>query len=363
METEPKPALPETMRECVRRFAAGLTHPEHDAECSSAPAQVYAWIKEYDPELYARIREAIRAGAWRVASCVWVDASGPVGGGESLVRQLVYGQDFFLEEFGQETSEAVLTSGPAGVASWPQILRRAGFASLRLSPGQPGLPPVFLWEGIDGTRLLTRAMPPPEGKGAGDLPVWAGELCAKGAGDSCGAQARHKKGNRKSEFLLREAEFFDAVTGRPHYQVRAGVVEEHRAAYDIAARHAATAAGYLERAWKLVLLNQSRPLAGWHLDSTSDYAAIFQLAHAVAEPARHALAGRIDTGAAARPFAVFNPGPFPRSEVISLPDASPLHMTVPGVRLRGGGRRCAASRVLLRAATGGDRTQARGRHR
>ena len=111
-----------------------------------------------------------------------------------------------------------------------------------------GLPKVRLEKAPISSRRQRRS--------ANDLPVWAGELYLELHRGTYTTQARNKKGNRKSEVLLREAELFDVLAGRAAYAVRPGVVEDHRAPYDVIARHATTAAGYLDRAWKLLLLNQ-----------------------------------------------------------------------------------------------------------
>jgi len=47
---------------------------------------------------------------------------------------------------------------------------------------------------------------------AKDLPVWVGELYLELHRGTYTTQARNKRGNRKSELLLRDAEFLDAVT-------------------------------------------------------------------------------------------------------------------------------------------------------
>jgi len=170
---------------------------------------------------------------------------------------------------------------------------------------------------------------------ARDLPVWVGELYLELHRGTYTTQARNKKGNRKSEVLLREAEFFDVLAGRAAYQIHPGIVEDHRAQYDVIARHSTSASGYLDRAWKLLLLDQfhdiipGTSIARVYQDCVCDYAAIFQLAHGVIEPARHAVIERINTGQAVSPVIVFNTASFPRNEVVSLPDGTPIHIDVP----------------------------------
>ena len=86
-----------------------------------------------------------------------------------------------------------------------------------------------------------------------------------------------------------------------------------------------TPAAYLDRAWKLVLLNQSHV----HEHSARDYAKIAILGKAVSEAARADLAAKIDTTGFTTPFIVFNTCSFQREEVISLPEGPPLHVQVP----------------------------------
>ena len=170
---------------------------------------------------------------------------------------------------------------------------------------------------------------------AKDLPVWVGELYLELHRGTYTTQARTKKGNRKSEFLLRDAELFDVIAGRASYKVAPNVAESLRAPYDVIARNAVTPAGYLDRAWKLLLLNQfhdiipGSSIARVYKESAADYATIAELARAITDPALQALAARINTSAATRPVIAFNTSGFPRNEVVSLPDGTPVYVEAP----------------------------------
>jgi alpha-mannosidase len=405
--------LRETIRKCARTFATQLAymreHPEFVFCCSQA--QHYAWMKSYYPEIFNEIREAVQRGQWEPVGSMWVETDCNIPSGESIVRQILHGKNFFLDEFGIETRDCWLPDVFGYSGAMPQILRQAGidsFLTQKISWNQFNDFPhhTFLWEGIDGSRVFSHFPPadtyngtfePKElayaarnfkehdrasrslylyghGDGGGgptlgmlaaaarlgdfeglpkvtlekaadfiakakadaiDLPVWVGELYLELHRGTYTTQARNKKGNRKSEVLLREAEFFDVLAGRTAYEVKPGVVEDHRACYDVISRRVATPPAYLERAWKLLLLNQfhdiipGSSIGRVYQDCVSDYAAIFQLARAVIEPARHVVAGRIDTSGAARPVIAFNTAPFPRNEVVSLCDGTPIHIEVP----------------------------------
>ena len=156
----------ETRRKCARSFSTVLRlmerYPDFHFACSQA-AQ-YAWIKADHPELYARIREAVAAGRWEPVGSMWVEADCNLAGGESLVRQLLLGKRFYLEEFGVETHDAWLPDVFGYAANLPQLFRKAGidfFLTQKLSWNQFNRMPhtTFLWQGIDGTRVLTHFPP------------------------------------------------------------------------------------------------------------------------------------------------------------------------------------------------------------
>jgi len=405
--------LRETIRKCARTFSTQLAymkdHPEYVFACSQA--QQYAWMKEYYPHIFEGIREAVKRGQWEPVGSMWVETDCNIPSGESIVRQIMHGKNFFIDEFGYETRDCWLPDVFGYSASMPQVLLKAGidsFITQKISWNQINKFPhhTFLWEGIDGTQVFSHFPPadtyngnfaPKElafhvsnfkehdratralylfghGDGGGgptiemlaaaarlrdfegmpkvqlesvsdflakakgdaeDLPVWVGELYLELHRGTFTTQARSKKGNRKSEVLLRDAELFDVLAGRASYEVSPSVAEDHRAPYDVIGRYATTPGGYLDRAWKLLLLNQfhdiipGSSIARVYKEGAADYAAIAQLAEAVTEPARQAVSDRIDTSGAARPVIVFNTSGFARSEVISLPDGTPMHVEAP----------------------------------
>jgi alpha-mannosidase len=156
----------ETKRKCARTFANALHlmdgYPEY---CFSASqAQQYAWIKAGYPELYERMRARIAEGRFEPIGSMWVEADCNVPSGESLVRQIVHGKRFFLDEFGIETTDLWLPDVFGYAAALPQILREAGITSFltqKISWNEVNKFPhhTFWWEGIDGTRVLTHFPP------------------------------------------------------------------------------------------------------------------------------------------------------------------------------------------------------------
>ncbi|MFF6906365.1 alpha-mannosidase [Streptomyces sp. NPDC012389] len=158
--------LRESVRKASRTFAnvtaLAKDYPELVFACSQA--QQYAWVKEHQPHIWERIKEAVAAGQWAPVGSMWVESDANMPGGEALARQLVHGKRFFREELGVDTEEIWLPDSFGYTAAFPQLARLAGvrwFLTQKLSWNQDNRMPhhSFWWEGIDGTRVFTHFPP------------------------------------------------------------------------------------------------------------------------------------------------------------------------------------------------------------
>jgi len=158
--------LREARRKCARTFSTALAlmdeYPDYRFACSQ-PAH-YAWMKESYPEIFKRIREKVASGQWEPVGSMWVEADCNLPSGEALVRQLLHGKRFFVQEFGYETRDLWLPDVFGYPASLPQLIAEAGckyFLTQKLSWNQFNKPAhnTFMWEGIDGTRIFTHFPP------------------------------------------------------------------------------------------------------------------------------------------------------------------------------------------------------------
>ncbi|MDR2931001.1 MAG: glycosyl hydrolase-related protein [Propionibacteriaceae bacterium] len=158
--------LRETVRKVARTTMSMVAlideHPEFVYAMSSA--QQYAWIKQQRPEVYAQVKRAVAEGRFVPVGGMWVEADAVLPGGESLIRQIAYGQRFFREEFGVECHGAWLPDSFGYSTSLPQILTGAGFdwfLSQKMSWNERNAFPyhTLLWEGLDGSRIFTHFPP------------------------------------------------------------------------------------------------------------------------------------------------------------------------------------------------------------
>jgi alpha-mannosidase len=156
----------ETIRKGVRTFATALAnqklYPEHILGMSQP--QLYAWMKERDPVFYEKLKQAVRDGVIELQGRFWVEPDCNIPNGESLVRQVLYGAQFFREEFGFVPTQCWQPDVFGYNGQLPQILIKTGhdaFMTQKLSWNIVNRFPhhSFHWEGIDGTSILTHMLP------------------------------------------------------------------------------------------------------------------------------------------------------------------------------------------------------------
>ena len=160
--------LRETIRKGARTFSTVLSNMEKypDYVFGASQPQLYEWMKVNYSKLYEKIKEKIAEGRWEAQGGMWVEADTNVTSGEALVRQFLYGQKFFREEFGKNMKVLWLPDVFGYSAALPQILKKADidyFMTIKLSWNEYNEFPhhTFYWEGIDGTKILSHM--PPEG--------------------------------------------------------------------------------------------------------------------------------------------------------------------------------------------------------
>ena len=128
-------------------------------------AYLYQWIEEHNPELFAQIKKAIAQGKWEVLGGMWVEPEVNLISGESLVRQLLYGQKYCKEKFGAYNRVAWLPDTFGFPWQLPQILTQAGieyFVTGKLHWNDTNKFPhgCFWWQSPDGSKIFTAMSPP-----------------------------------------------------------------------------------------------------------------------------------------------------------------------------------------------------------
>ncbi|MEL4895992.1 alpha-mannosidase [Crocosphaera sp. Alani8] len=136
----------------------------HLTFCHTTPV-LYEWIEKNRPELFKQIQASYKAGTWEILGGMWVEPEVNLVSGESLVRQLLYGQKYIKEKFGNITEIAWLPDSFGFCFQLPQIFKESGinyFVTGKLHWNNTAEFPygAFWWQSLDGTQLLTVMSPP-----------------------------------------------------------------------------------------------------------------------------------------------------------------------------------------------------------
>ena len=368
--------MAETHRKTARTYAAQLRLLEEYPDylfIHSQPA-AYEMCRKYYPELFEKVREAVKGGRWIADGAMYVEPDTNMTSGESLIRQLVHGKKYFKDVFGVDSRLLWLPDTFGYSAALPQILRGCGVKHLvtqkifwSYNEGERFPYHYFTWQGADGSKVdsflptsytyrtdpkeicevwknrvqkrglkafmlpygygdggggpcrdaieLVRRSGNLEGmprvrhasptqffedmeKAGGPQHTYTGELYFSAHRGVYTSQAQIKKGNRKGELALREAEVWGALA------LQNGIEYPYER---------------MDAAWKLLLLNQfhdilpGSSIARVNAEARQHHLEVKSEADKVRDQALAVLASG-HPGAS-----VFNSLSFPREEVVLLP--------------------------------------------
>ncbi len=158
----------ETRRKLRRTFhtAVGLMAASADYRFNQSTAHYYAQIAEDDPDLFSAIRARVAAGQWETIGGMWVEPDTNMPTGESLARQILYGQRFFEKTFGRRHTVCWLPDCFGFSGALPQLLKQGGidsFFTIKVNWSETNRIPadLFWWEGLDGSRVLAHTFDNP----------------------------------------------------------------------------------------------------------------------------------------------------------------------------------------------------------
>lgn len=156
--------MAETHRKTSRTFAAQLRlleeYPEYKY-IQSQPA-AYEMCRQYYPELFERIKEAVKGGQWIAEGGMWVEPDTNMASGEALIRQLVHGKRYYKEQFDVDSQVLWLPDTFGYTAALPQILKGCGVKYLvtqkifwSYNEGDQFPYHYFTWRGMDGSEITS----------------------------------------------------------------------------------------------------------------------------------------------------------------------------------------------------------------
>ncbi|WP_054955076.1 alpha-mannosidase [Paenibacillus dakarensis] len=379
----------ETVRKTSRTFSTMDALMEEYPEFKYAQSQplLFQFLKDNDPELFERVKARIAEGRWELVGGMWVEPDLNIPSGESLMRQMLYGQRFYQEEFGKTSDIEWLPDTFGYCASLPQILKHGGiryFMTTKLGWNDTNVFPydLFHWVGIDGTPMLSYLN---HGVNENTLPkdihdhwqsyrqkdVHQEQMLLYGHGDGGGGVTREMlEYIDRSELMIGQpssrystaADFFRNIDEKaPKLPTWRGdlYLELHRGTYTTHGRNKrhnrraemlyreaelwnalaepVMEAGQLDRikeklhdGWKLILLNQfhdiipGSAITESYVTSEKEYGEVFEKGNSSLEQGISILAAQVNTEGDGMPYLVFNSLGWSRDAVISIDcDAQP----------------------------------------
>ncbi len=123
----------------------------------SSPA-LYDWIEHHRPDLFTQIQTQVKRDRWDVAAGMWVEPELNIIAGESIARQILYGQRYCEAKFGQISRVAWLPDSFGFCWQLPQFFAQGGIdyfvtQKLRWNDTTEFPHELFYWRSPDGTEI------------------------------------------------------------------------------------------------------------------------------------------------------------------------------------------------------------------
>src|SRR5579862_9459946 len=180
LDTEWRWEYPQVIDEYIRKtmednFKLFDKYPHYVFNFSGANR--YRFMKEYFPADYERVKKYVASGQWFPAGSSMEEGDVNAPSAEAIIRQILYGNEWFRKEFGEASAEYMLPDCFGFPASLPTILAHSGvkgFSTQKLVWGSsaPGGGPqsiertpegtpfnVGVWVGPDGQSVLAGLNP------------------------------------------------------------------------------------------------------------------------------------------------------------------------------------------------------------
>ncbi len=155
--------IAETKKKIQRTFSTALSLMERrDFTFLQSMVTHYEFFKDLEPDLFLRIKGFVREEKWVPVGGMVVESDCNLISGESLVRQVLYGQRYFKEEFGEYCRIAWLPDSFGFTEQLPQIFSKSGFElflTTKFTYNDTTKFPhdLFRWKSPDGSEIMAHS--------------------------------------------------------------------------------------------------------------------------------------------------------------------------------------------------------------
>ncbi len=155
-----KPEVSERMG--VNNIRQALDIMKENSRFKYVIAQLYLWqlFKKYFPERVEEAKRRVEEGRIEIADGGYINPDLNLPSGESLIRNFFYAKRAFEKELGVKVKCAWCMDSFGQSGQLPQIFQKLGLKFHSAKRGaNKDLPGVFIWQGVDGTRIFFDRQP------------------------------------------------------------------------------------------------------------------------------------------------------------------------------------------------------------
>jgi len=138
------------------RVAADLCEEFDGFVFNHNEAILYQWVEEYEPALFKRIQDLVSQGKWHIMGGWYLQPDCNMPSGESFVRQILLGRNYFEDKFKARPSTAINFDPFGHSRGLVQIMAKTGYDSYVFCrpSGYQKVSSNFIWRGFDGSEII-----------------------------------------------------------------------------------------------------------------------------------------------------------------------------------------------------------------
>jgi alpha-mannosidase len=124
----------------------------------------YERLSELYPELFQRVKQKIKEGQWIADGSTYIETDMNLPGGESIVRQFLYGLAYYRNTLGVTNNSLFLPDTFGYPRFLPQVAQGFGLdhlVAMRVNTPEINEHIIYKWKGIDGTEILVNGLSTP----------------------------------------------------------------------------------------------------------------------------------------------------------------------------------------------------------
>lgn len=120
-------------------------------------ALLYKWVEEHDPELFGRIQKLVSEKKWHIMGGWYLQPDCNMPSGESFIRQILIGKNYFMDKFGVEPTTAINFDAFGHTRGLVEIMKKANIDSCLFCRPESDMLELpgddFAWEGFCGSTI------------------------------------------------------------------------------------------------------------------------------------------------------------------------------------------------------------------